>query len=266
MDNDIVVLIPHYNNPAGLESSLRSIQYAHPVDVLVVDDGSSLKPDEQQLRQLFGDRLRFHFLYNTVNEGIEHTLNSGLKYIAAQLKSKYIARLDCGDTCAPARLTRQKNYLDAHNDVYLIGSWVAFVDQQGQKVYTYKAPSSHRDIVNNMYLKCSFIHPSVMFRTAALKETGLYPLHYKAAEDYAFFFKFIKNYKTHIIPEVLTYCELNPNGISSSTRNTQLKSKIRIILDNRSASPYFVLGLIRNLVLRLLPYNVVAKAKAILLK
>ena len=266
MNSSIVVLIPHYNNPEGLESSLHSIEYPHLVDVVVVDDGSTFKPDKQKLTQLFNARFNLHFLYNNVNKGIEHTLNHGLKYIVEQLQSIYVARLDCGDTCAPMRLIRQKEYLDAHSDVYLVGSWVAFVDAQGQKVYTYKAPSNHKDIVNNMYLKCSFIHPSVMFRTAALEKTGSYPVNYVAAEDYAFFFKFIRNYKTHILPEVLTYCELNLNGISSLKRSTQLKSKIRIILDNRSMSPYFVMGLLKNLALRLLPYSIVAKAKAILLK
>ncbi|MFD2247687.1 glycosyltransferase [Pontibacter ruber] len=266
MLNDIVVLIPHYNNPAGLENSLRSIEAPFPVDVLVVDDGSAVKPDEAKLYQLFSESLSLHFLYNPENEGIENTLNNGLKYIQEHMQNKYVARLDCGDTCAPTRLIKQKQYLDSHPDVYLIGSWVEFVNEQGKKIYVYRAPANHDDIINNMYLKCSFIHPSVMFRTAALHEIGLYPLNYKAAEDYAFFFRFTQKYKTHIIPEVLTYCEINPNGISHTKRTIQLKSKIRILLDNRTASPFFVLGLIRNIVLRALPYSVVAKAKALLFR
>ncbi|PVY39042.1 glycosyltransferase [Pontibacter virosus] len=266
MSNDIVILIPHYNNPAGLESSLNSIAFPTPINVLVVDDGSHTKPDEQRLRQRFQDRLSITFLYNQVNEGIERTLNNGLNYIQEQMRCQYIARLDCGDTCAPDRFIKQKQHLDAHPDVYLIGSWVAFVDGEGKKVYTYRAPAEHKDIVKNMYLKCSFIHPSVMFRAAALKEIGTYPVNYKAAEDYAFFFRFIQRYKTYIIPEVLTYCEINTGGISHTKRNVQLKSKIRILLDNKSASPYFVAGLLRNFALRALPYRLVAKAKAILLK
>lgn len=266
MRNDIVILIPHYNNPVGLESSLNSVAFPIPIHVLVVDDGSHTKPDEERLRKLFEDRLSISFLYNRVNEGIERTLNNGLRYIQEQLPCQYIARLDCGDTCAPSRFVKQKQYLDAHPDVYLIGSWVEFVDEQGEKVYTYKAPADHKDIVKNMYLKCSFIHPSVMFRAAALKEIGPYPINYKAAEDYAFFFRFVQRYKTHIIPEVLTYCEINPAGISHTKRNVQLRSKIRILMDNKTASPYFVAGLFRNLVLRALPYSLVSKAKAILLK
>ena len=266
MNSDIVILIPHFNNPSGLENSLRSITSPHPLDVLVVDDGSVMKPDEFKLLRLFKDKLKIHFIYNSVNEGIERTLNNGLRYIQEHLMNKYIARLDCGDTCAPDRFIRQKEWLDVHPDIYLIGSWVEFVDEKSKKIYIYKAPSEHHDIVKNMYVKCSFIHPSVMFRTEALNEIGLYPLNYKAAEDYAFFFKFVKKYKTYIIPKVLTYCELNPKGISRMKRHEQQKSKIKVLIENWSPTPYFLLGIIRNYIILLLPYSLVTKAKAILLK
>ena len=266
MNSEIVILIPHYNNPDGLENSLRSIKFSSPLDVLIVDDGSITKPDQSKLIRLLEGKLHLHFLYNKENLGIEHTLNQGLLYIQEHIKRKYIARLDCGDTCAPDRFTKQKDWLDANKDVYLIGSWVEFVDAQGKKIYTYRAPSKHQDIVNNMFLKCSFIHPSVMFRSEALNAIGLYPLNYKAAEDYAFFFKFVKKYKTHIIAEVLTYCELNPKGISRTKRGVQQKSKIKVIIKNWSFSPYFLLGIIRNYIILLLPYSLITKAKAIILK
>lgn len=265
MNSDIIVLIPHYNNLPGLQNSLASIHFPSKIDVLVVDDGSSEKPDLEQLNSDFGDRLNLHLLFNQQNQGIEITLNNGLSYILSHMSARYIARLDCGDLCAPDRFTKQKAFLDANKDVYLIGSWVEFF-YQGKPVYTYKAPTNHQDIQNNMFLKCSFIHPSVMFRTAALKETGLYPLQYEAAEDYALFFKFVRRFRTHILPEALTFCELNPKGISRTKRTVQLKSKIRIILDNKSLSPYFLLGLGRSYLLLLLPYSIVAKAKAIFLK
>lgn len=266
MKSEIVILIPHYNNPAGLEKSLATVESSFPIEVLIVDDGSVRKPDEQSLHELFRGKLKINFIYNKVNQGIERTLNIGLKYIQDYMDIKYIARLDCGDTCDPLRFVKQKQILDDHPDFYLIGSWVEFVDDSGKKIYTYKAPSNHKKIVNHMFLKCSFIHPSVMFRTAALYEIGLYPVKYKAAEDYAFFFNFVNKYKTHIIPEVLTYCEVNHGGISITKRNTQLNSKLKILYDNRAASPYFILGLARNFMLKFIPYTIVAKAKALLLK
>lgn len=265
MNSDIVVLIPHYNNLAGLKNSLASIHFPAKIDVLVVDDGSSVKPDSNQLNAEFADKLNLHFLFNQQNQGIEITLNNGLSYIQSHMTVRYIARLDCGDLCARDRFSKQKAFLDANEDVYLLGSWVEFF-YEDKPVYTYKAPSKHQDIQNNMFLKCSFIHPSVMFRTAALNETGLYPLQYEAAEDYALFFKFVRKFRTHILPEVLTFCELNPKGISRTKRTVQLKSKIKIILENKSLSPFFLLGLGRSFLLFLMPYSVVAKAKAIFLK
>jgi glycosyltransferase involved in cell wall biosynthesis len=265
MDSNIVVLIPHFNNQAGLRDSLNSILFSAKVDVLIVDDGSREKPNITEFNEIFLDNLNLHFIFNEQNLGIENTLNKGLSYILKNMSSKYIARLDCGDICDPNRFIKQKDFLDANEEVYLIGSWVEFF-YKDKTIYTYKAPSRHNDIINNMFLKCSFIHPSIMFRTEALYTIGLYPLEYEAAEDYAFFFRFVKKFKTHILPEVLTYCELNPKGISRTKRSVQLKSKIKVIMANRSVSPYFFLGLLRNFSMLLLPNSIVAKAKAIFLK
>jgi glycosyltransferase involved in cell wall biosynthesis len=265
MNSDIVVLIPHFNNLAGLRKSLDSIIFPAKVDVLIVDDGSKEKPNTAAFNEIFADKLNLHFIFNKQNLGIENTLNKGLSYILKYMSCKYIARLDCGDICDPNRFIKQKHFLDANEEVHLIGSWVEFF-YEDETLYTYKAPSRHKDITNNMFLKCSFIHPSVMFRTKSLSIIGLYPVEYRAAEDYAFFFRFVKKFKTHILPEVLTYCELNPKGISRTKRAVQQKSKIKVIMANRSISPYFFLGLLRNFSMLLLPYSVVAKAKAIFLK
>ncbi|WP_162052394.1 glycosyltransferase [Pontibacter pamirensis] len=265
MNSDIVILIPHFNNLAGLKKSLNSIHFSSKLDVLIVDDGSIVKPTLEELQKDFSGMLHLHLLFNDQNQGIEKTLNKGLAYIQSNMSCKYIARLDCGDICDSNRFVKQKHFLDTNEEVYLLGSWVEFF-YKDEAIYTYRAPAKHKDIVQNMYLKCSFIHPSVMFRTKALRKIGVYPLNYKAAEDYAFFFKFVKNYKTHILPEVLTFCELNPGGISRTKRTIQQKSKIKVIKDNSSLSPYFVIGLIRNYTLLLLPYHVVAKAKALFLR
>lgn len=262
----IVVLIPHYNNIGGLKKSLDSFWLPETLNVLIVDDGSIEKPVEADLQQLYQDKLNIKVIYNSQNQGIERTLNHGLAFIQENMAANYIARLDCGDICLKERFVQQQEILDKNPEIFLVGSWVSFVDEQLNEFYTYKSPSDHASITNNMYLKCSFIHPSVMFRKSALEEIGLYPTKYEAAEDYAFFFKFVKRYKTYIIPQVLTLCELNAKGISLSKRSIQLKNRLRIILDNPAANPYFILGLIRNSIIYMLPYSFIKKTKRVLFK
>ena len=40
MKNDVVVLLPNYNDARGLKKSLSKIEADEEVDILVVDDGS----------------------------------------------------------------------------------------------------------------------------------------------------------------------------------------------------------------------------------
>ena len=46
----IILLIPHFNNPVGLKSSILSINEDIPLDILIVDDGSNDKIDLADLQ------------------------------------------------------------------------------------------------------------------------------------------------------------------------------------------------------------------------
>jgi len=183
----MIVLISHYNNPEGLKRSLESIS-KQGVEALVVDDGSINKPLDEDLKM---DSVKF--IFNKENLGLEKSLNIGLDYILKNTNHKYVARLDCGDIALKNRFALQKEYLEKNPDVHLIGSHVSFIDNSGLYLYTYKVPIEHNEIRKKMFIKNSFIHPAVMFRTDAIKKIGHYPLNYKYAEDYALFFNIVKN-------------------------------------------------------------------------
>ncbi|NIK74656.1 glycosyltransferase involved in cell wall biosynthesis [Thermonema lapsum] len=252
------VLIPHYNNLDGLHKSLASIAAKPRVRVLIVDDGSKAeqRPDEAKLQNCFA-HLQVIVLLNEKNRGIEHVLNQGLEYILEHFPdSPYIARLDAGDTCHPERFAIQERYMDEHPEVALLGSWVDIVTTEGKKIYTYKAPIAHEEIKRSMFLKIAFMHPSVLMRASAVRSIGGYPYDYPAAEDYAYFFKFVHAFKTAVIPQSLTFYELNNKGISMTKRKRQLRSRIKVLWANRAlGNPYFWLGMLRVCMLFILPYS-----------
>jgi hypothetical protein len=109
-----------------------------------------------------------------------------------------------------------------------------------------------------------FIHPSIMFRIKVIDEVGLYPTNYKYAEDYAYFFKIIKKLKTANINKILLQYEVNPKGLSINKRKQQLRSRLKIILDNFDGSFYAFYGLFRNLILYFLPYSLIFLLKRFL--
>lgn len=252
---DIIVLIPHYNNREGLLSSISSIAEDIPVDILVIDDGSAVPPDI--------DELSAHYKSGVIilkqmskNRGIEHALNEGLAY-SFEKDYKLIARLDCGDRCAKGRFEKQAAYFKKDQSLGLAGSWVKFIDVSGQNSFNYETPIANDELKKKMYINCMFIHPTVMMRASMLQKVGFYSYDFKAAEDYDLFFRILNRFKAINIPEFLVICELSPQGISLTRRNLQLKSRIRIILKNFHFGFYPIYGLLRNMLIFLVPVRLI---------
>ena len=326
--SEIVVLIPHYNNIAGLYRSLASLSAIEPVDVLIVDDSSLVKPDLLLMREQFKQIESIELICLEKNSGIETALNVGLERIfssefrvqssesnaaifrsnsglrtqnsgLSQLNSelKYLARLDCGDICHSSRFMLQKAFLDKHLDYGMVGSWVEFssesrvqsaeldetplisnselrtqdsgLSQANSKLRTQDSefivryPETDSQIRNYMRKNSAFAHPAVMLRAAVLATVGNYSSNYKGAEDYDLFFRLLRVSKAANIPQVLTACELTATGISHSKRRQQIVSRIRLIWKNRDSSlGRATFGIIRSLLLLVIPYSLVLRLKS----
>ena len=263
ISNKVILLIPHYNNIKGLKTSLLSIGNEEKIDVLIIDDGSESIIDEEEVRMCFLGQGNVSFIYLKENKGIEIALNTGLKYILDK-KYELTSRLDCGDICVKDRFKQQQSFLEKNKDIVLVGSNVNFVDTSGNLAYVLKVPEKDKRIRKKMFINAMHIHPTIMFRNKILESTGLYPVDFKAAEDYAFFFNILKNYKVSNINKVLVSCEINENGISSLQRKSQMRSRIKIISNNFYFGIYPIYGLLRSIFLYIVPLKLLIKAKKII--
>ncbi|WP_373976572.1 glycosyltransferase [Chitinibacter sp. SCUT-21] len=261
--NRTALLIPHFNNPAGLCASLASIGVDEEIDVFIVDDGSTKAIiDEQVAQTAFKARGQLHFLYLPANCGIEYALNTGLEAMLAA-GYQYGARLDCDDLVMPDRFAKQVKFLDANPDVYLLGSAVIFFDASGDR-FTIHQPQTHQEIVRQMHDDNAFTHPTVMFRMAGVKEIGLYPLDCKAAEDFAYFWQFVARYQTANLAEVLTKSEYNDAGISMSRRRQQQAMRLKLLARHFDWRPRSALKMAKAGASYLLPLSLARQIKRIL--
>jgi hypothetical protein len=112
-----------------------------------------------------------------------------------------------------------------------------------------------------MFLNSQFIHPSVMLRTRAIDTIGYYSVDFPAAEDYAYFFLFVKHYQTANIPQFLIDYEVNPHGISLQKRKRQIASRLKVILRHFDFSFYAFYGVVRNALIYILPYRLIEALK-----
>lgn len=263
--NKIIVLIPHYNNPAGLLNAVASIGEQEQVDVLVVDDGSKSLFAEADIKKAFRANGEVYYQYLEQNQGIETALNTGLSF-SKEKGYAYVARLDCDDLCHKERFKMQAALLEANPDIYLVGSYVEAISPQGNYLYTIKPPTTHEDIKNKMYFNSMFIHPTVLFRTKAIDTLGYYPTTYEAAEDYAYFFRFVQKFKTAIIPECLVKIQIDNTGISAKKRAQQVKSRMRIIRENFYFGYFPLAGLLRNYIILKTPRALLTRLKVLFFK
>ncbi|KAA3437577.1 glycosyltransferase [Rufibacter hautae] len=259
---DIAVLIPCYNNRDGLVKSLKSIVYQpNKLFVVVVDDGSQIPVNHEELTKLGDLYLPIHIIRLETNKGITRALNTGLQWMEENLAIKYIARLDCGDLCHEDRFHKQASFLDQNPEVGLLGTWCTFQNPMSGFSYTYTTPTTHEAILSAMHYRNVFIHPTVMFRAELLSLVGQYPSGWSLVEDYALFFKMLHKTKGAILDCFLVTCEINAAGISVSNRKAQLKARQRVVAAFGISTFYKILGRNKLLIQRCLPYKVILYLK-----
>jgi glycosyltransferase involved in cell wall biosynthesis len=256
------VLIPCYNDAPGLVQSLLSIQYeAEKFAVVVVDDGSAVPVDVGDLKSAAPHIRHLHLIRLPQNQGITTALNTGLQWILEHTEAPYIARLDCRDICHPQRFYKQVTFLNTHASIGLLGTWCTFREAATGRSYAYTTPLKHEQIINAMHLRNVFIHPCVMFRTAVLRKTGLYPYRYLHAEDYAFFWKMLQVTKGAVLGEYLTECAIMEHGISLSNRQAQLQSRRRVVRDFGGSVLLKGLGFIKLYLFLMTPKTLLLRLK-----
>ena len=261
MQSSIIIIIPHYNDLIGLHNTISSIDEDIDLDIIIIDDGSINKPDYKSIE--IKHTVFLEFLDK--NSGIETALNLGLDF---SLKKDYklIGRLDCGDLCHKNKFTKQVKYLNKNQDVMLLGCWARVLDEKHIFKFYLKHPVNYKKIKTGMYLNSMFVHPSVVFRSEIISTTGKYPLNRKAAEDYAFFFKVVNYYKSENYPEILLDYIISTKSISVKNRKKQVYNRIRVLLDNFYFGPLPVYGILRNIILMLIPVKIITFLKSKLYK
>lgn len=246
--SDVIVLMAHYNDNERIKKSILSIIEPFQVDILIVDDGSRIKPDENELQKIYTNG-KINVLILDKNYGVQKVRNFGLKKIS-EMNYKYIAIQDSDDCNKENRFSKQINYLDENLDVMLLGSWCDYVDEKGNFLFTQKYPVKDSVIKKKMYLNSMFVHSTVIFRAEILNKIGFYPENY-FNEDYAFLFNVAKNYKVENYPESLINYLVNQNGHTTSNQRKQVASRLKIILDNFYFGFYPIYGIVRNIPLLL---------------
>lgn len=155
----VSVVLCVYNQADYLPEAMGSIlgQTLTDLELIVVDDGSTDSSPEV-IHRFTDPRIRY--VRNERNLGHAGSLNRG----RALARGRYLAIMDSDDISLPERLARQADFLDAHPDVAMCGSWV---ETFGARTEVRRFPTEPAALAVHLLLSCPFSTPTVMLRQAA---------------------------------------------------------------------------------------------------
>lgn len=193
----VSVVITTYNEAEFIGEAIDSIlqQTIPDLELVIVDDGSTdatckivRKYDDPRIRLITNGHLGRS---TALNCAIRHTDN------------EYIAIVDPDDISKPHRLEVQRDYLDAHPSVGIVGSGYETVNEIRNESYTRYYPTSDNDIRRSMAKFIPIPHSSVMARKDALLAAGLYDESRDVIVDLDLYLRVTDEYKLANIREPL---------------------------------------------------------------
>lgn len=221
---EVTVLMSVYNGETHLKEAVESIlnQTFRDFEFIIINDGSMdgtaaiLAPYESIDR-------RIH-IYHQENRGLIASLNRGCQLS----KGKYIARMDADDISLPDRIAKQVGYMETHQDVGVIGTWVDVIDDKCRIVGSWHMPTASGVIGWSLFFANPLAHSSVIIRRNVVERLGFYRSDALHAEDYDLWARASLITRIVNMPEVLLQYRLSHQSVSSRYSKTQEQTKIQI--------------------------------------
>ncbi len=205
----VTVLMTVHNGEPFLAEAVKSIlgQSFSNFEFVIVNDAST--DNSADLIAGWGDP-RIRLVRNLSNLGQVRSLNIGLRLA----RGRYVARLDQDDIARPRRLEHQADYLEAHPDAALVGTWCRFIDHAGHPVGYFRPPSEHDAILEAMARMNPFVHSAVMFRRNPVIAAGGYPENYPYSMDFALWLTLGETFRLANLREELLDYRVHPSSVS----------------------------------------------------
>lgn len=206
MDISVLMSVYRSEKPAYLDRSLQSIwddQTLKPEEIVLVQDGP-VGADLAAVIDRWRDRLeeRMKLIVNEVNLGLTKSLNRGLEIAGG----KYLARMDSDDISAPTRFERQKEYLDNHPDVAVVGGFLQEFDATHDNLGVREYPVDNEHVMHYIYKASPLAHPTVMMRREIFDRGIRYDERYRTSQDIALWYDVLEaGYKIGNLDEVTIF-------------------------------------------------------------
>ncbi len=200
------IVIPHFNQAAYLAETVNSaVSQDQPVEVLVVDDGSTDPDVDALLRRLESDGVR---VLRKSNGGTASALNHGI----AEAKASYILPLGADDRIEPGYTRKAVAVLEEDSGIGGVTCQAHFF---GKRTGPWNLPEP---TIENM-LRGNSLHAVSFFRKHDWERLGGFTTEIRYREDYDFWLGMLElGLRLHRIPEVLFHYRKHTTWYHSKSR------------------------------------------------
>ncbi len=217
----VSVIMPVYNAEEYVSQAIDSIlgQSFDDFELIIIDDGST-DQSSAIIKSYYDPRIRF--VRNETNLKLIATLNKGIQ----MAKGQYIARMDGDDISLPERLAWQVEFMDAHPNTGVCGTWVELFGEGQPSFWRFSTDSN--SVKCMLLFGCCIVHPSVMMRKSIFEKGFCYSELYPHGEDYALWAQIVQQYDISNISEILLKYRKSATQVSSKHAGQQLETTFKI--------------------------------------
>lgn len=215
MNSKVSIIMAVYNGERFLSESIESIlnQTFKNFEFIIINDGST--DNTAKILESYSDsRIS---VFTQENTGLTQSLNKAIKLS----RGEYIARMDADDIALPRRLQKQVDFLDAHLDIGMVGTFNLVIDEQGKVIGRKVYPASDSKLQRVLIRYNPFLHASVMIRRGVFEIAGLYNENKIRGQDYELWLRIANHFKLANIQEILMSQRWRGDNVSLLNENEQ---------------------------------------------
>ncbi|MEM8524122.1 MAG: glycosyltransferase [Bacteroidota bacterium] len=226
----VSVIMPVFNSQDYVCQAIQSIlnqTYTH-FEFLIFDDGST--DNSLAIIQSFDDS-RIQFFSDGTNKGQPARYNAGIQ----TAKGKYIAIAHADDEALPYRLAETVAFLEENEDYEIVGSRVAYIDNQGNsKERIYGKAGDHNFLFLHGLIACPLMHATILARKSLFLK---YPYHldFDSCEDYELFSRLSYEQRMFNISKPLVHYRLHETNLTK-TKQDRHEANIKFLMKNQYAA------------------------------
>lgn len=204
-------IVTVFNGAAFLEETLLSFLHQTESDweAVIINDGST-DGTAACLDRYHSMDGRFR-VYHRVRQGRISALNDAISLA----RGVYIAINDADDVSEPNRLEVQRNFLEQHPEVGMVGSFAEIMKEDGTKTgELISAPLAHEDIHRVLIRFNPFVHSTVMYRREILEAAGPYQDTFLPGFEWEMYVRVMKISHVANMPDVLVWYRIHANSLT----------------------------------------------------